>query len=171
MKKIINNKVYDTTTARKIGTWCSPELPNDIQYTEETLYRKKNGEYFLHGSGGPASVYRVAAALDGFISGEKILPLSFDQARQWAENKLSAEEYEAAFGPVQEDGSRSNVHMFLPTGLWEATKQEASRQGINVSELVESILRKNILFLFLWHGAHRDPAGAYFYLIPARHSP
>lgn len=141
MKKIINNKVYDTERARKVGTWCSAELPNDIQYTEETLYRKKNGEYFLHGFGGPASVYRAAAALDGFISGEKVLPLSFDQARQWAEIHLTADEYEAAFGPVQEDGSRANVHMFLSSGLWEATKQEASRRGVNVSELVESILR------------------------------
>lgn len=145
MKKIINNKVYDTSTARKVGTWCSSEDPREFQYVEETLFRKKNGEFFLHGLGGPASVYRVATSENSWKTGEKILPLSFDQARQWAESKLSAEEYEAAFGPVQEDGSRSNVHMFIPTGLWEATKQEASRQGINVSELVESILRKSIL--------------------------
>lgn len=145
MKKIINNKVYDTGTARKVGTWCSSEDPRGFQYVEETLFRKKNGEFFLHGLGGPASVYRVATSENSWKTGEKILPLSFDQARQWAESKLSAEEYEAAFGPVQEDGSRSNVHMSIPAGLWEATKQEASRRGVNVSELVESILRKNIL--------------------------
>lgn len=141
MKKILNGKVYDTETARRVGVWSSSEDPREFQYVEETLFRKKNGEFFLHGLGGPASVYRVATSENSWKTGEKILPLSFDQARQWAEIHLTADEYEAAFGPVQEDGSRSNVHMFLSSGLWEATKQEASRRGVNVSELVESILR------------------------------
>ena len=141
MKKIINNKVYDTATARKVGTWCSAELPNDIQYVEETLYRKKNGEYFLHGFGGPASVYSRPAALDGSISGEKIMPLSYEQARQWSENKLSAEVYESVFGAIQEDGSRVDAHVSISASVWDAAKREASRRGVNVSDLVESLLK------------------------------
>ena len=73
MKKIINNKVYDTDTARCVGSWSSSDDPRAFQYVEETLFRKKNGEFFLHGFGGPASVYRVATSENSWRSGEKII--------------------------------------------------------------------------------------------------
>ena len=57
MKKIINGKLYDTDTAKEMGTGCASCSPRDFHYYSETLYRKRTGEYFLYGEGGPASRY------------------------------------------------------------------------------------------------------------------
>ena len=47
MKKIINSKKYDTKTAKEIGIYCASLSVSDFGYFEETLYRKKTGEFFL----------------------------------------------------------------------------------------------------------------------------
>lgn len=57
MKKIINKKTYDTETAKEVCTY-SYVFAGDFRKVTETLYRKKTGEYFLHGIGGHASKYR-----------------------------------------------------------------------------------------------------------------
>ena len=49
MKKIIKGKVYDTDTARELASWANGGNWRDFSHLEETLYRKKTGEYFLHG--------------------------------------------------------------------------------------------------------------------------
>ena len=56
MKQVINGKFYNTETAQEI---CSYQYgyPRDFDYILEELYRKKNGEFFLHTCGGPASRY------------------------------------------------------------------------------------------------------------------
>ena len=51
MRKIINNKVYDTDTATWIGLSDNGHEYNDSAYSGETLYRKRTGEHFLHGEG------------------------------------------------------------------------------------------------------------------------
>lgn len=53
MKKIINYKKYDTETATEIGAW-SQGIAGTFEYVHESLFRKNNGEYFLHGEGGAA---------------------------------------------------------------------------------------------------------------------
>lgn len=73
MKKIINKKTYDTETAKLVCTYeyvCG----KDFRRVKETLYRKKTGEFFLHGIGGPSSKYptetivpMAASAADVFI--------------------------------------------------------------------------------------------------------
>ena len=45
MKKIINNKLYNTQTATMLASYDNHCLPNDFHYVEETLYRKKTGEF------------------------------------------------------------------------------------------------------------------------------
>lgn len=57
MKKIINYKKYDTETATEIGAW-SQGIAGTFEYVHESLFRKNNGEYFLHGEGGAASKYQ-----------------------------------------------------------------------------------------------------------------
>lgn len=56
MKKVINNKTYDTKTAKPVGVYTYV-FAGDFRKVTETLYRKKTGEFFLHGVGGPASRY------------------------------------------------------------------------------------------------------------------
>lgn len=53
MKRIINNKKYDTETATMLGDYWNGYDPNKYPwaYEKEELYIKKNGEYFLVGRG------------------------------------------------------------------------------------------------------------------------
>ena len=57
MKKIINGRLYDTDTAILIGYWDNGYGAGDFHKCYEELYRKKNGEFFLYGSGGAMTVY------------------------------------------------------------------------------------------------------------------
>lgn len=102
MKKIINGKRYDTETAEEIGFWRTDRSVTDFSYCEETLYRKRTGEFFLYGEGGPSSPYSHAA-YDMMGSGEAIVPLTEDEAKTWAEQKLDADTYEALFPVDDED--------------------------------------------------------------------
>lgn len=102
MKKIINGKMYNTETAKFLGLYSSGYGYSDFHYYCESLYLKKTGEYFLMGEGGPASQYRERVDGSCWSSGRKIMPLTVDEAREWAENHLDADEYEAIFGPVEE---------------------------------------------------------------------
>lgn len=101
MKKIINGKKYDTETAKEICGFvrgcCS-----DFKYFSETLYRKKTGEFFIYGEGGAMTSYSKVCE-DGSISGSaRILPISETRAKEFVEAYGSAEEYEKAFGEVEE---------------------------------------------------------------------
>jgi hypothetical protein len=57
MKSIIDRKRYDTTTAEEIADWWNGCSNSDFHHCNETLYRTKNGAWFLHGIGGPLSPY------------------------------------------------------------------------------------------------------------------
>lgn len=101
MKKIIDNKKYNTETANLIGRWGSGYKCSDFRVCEESLYKKKNGEYFLHGAGGPMSKYSVSRG-NGITGGEAIHPLTLAEAKDWGQKNLDADSYEAAFGEVPE---------------------------------------------------------------------
>lgn len=101
-KKIINGKLYNTETATIVGEWENDYYINDFRYCEEKLYRKRTGEYFLSGEGGPLSKYRKSYGDNSWGYGYEITPLSEKEAKQWAEDRLSADEYIAEFGEVEE---------------------------------------------------------------------
>ena len=101
MNKIINGKKYSTDTAKCVACWENGYGHGDFQYAEEQLYRKKTGEFFLYGEGGPMSGYAESYGNETYGS-EKIIPLSDDEAREWAEDHLDGDEYEEIFGPVEE---------------------------------------------------------------------
>lgn len=141
MKKIINNKVYDTSTAREIGS-NSYSNPRDFHYWCETIYCKRTGEYFLHGEGGPMSRYSEQVEQNSWSGGEKIIPLSYENARKWAEENLSASEYETEFGKVTEDDSAETVTISLPAALIAKIRRKAQEDGSSVSKVICSILEK-----------------------------
>ena len=101
MKKIINGKKYDTNTAEEIGMYTNGRSSADFSYFCETLYRKRTGEFFLHGHGGASSRYAQSVG-NSLTGGEKILPLTEGEAKSWAEDHLTGDEYEAIFGEVEE---------------------------------------------------------------------
>lgn len=102
MKKIINGKKYDTETAQMVGVWDNNLMYNNFSYCAELLYRKHTGEFFLHGKGGAMSKYAVSCGDNSWRGGEKIIPLSEDEACKWAEEHLDWNEYEEIFGEVSE---------------------------------------------------------------------
>lgn len=101
MKKIINGKKYDTATAQLIGEDSWGGGKSDFHWTSEELYKKKTGEYFLFGEGGPASGYAKNEGY-GWCAGEEICPLTIDEAKDWAERHMTVDAYESVFGEVAE---------------------------------------------------------------------
>lgn len=136
MQKIINGKKYDTETAEEIGDGYYSS-PNDFHYFAETLYRKRTGEYFLHGEGGPASRYAVAVDQNSWVGGEKIIPLTIEAAKEWAEEYLSADMYEDEFGEVDETGEKNTVSISLTATAHNALRQAALKKNRSMSALVE----------------------------------
>lgn len=104
MKKIINGLRYDTDSAVKVG-WASNSAPmSDFSWWEATLYRTpRSGRYFLAGEGGPMTTFSKACCgnLRGY--GERVIPMSKIEAREWAEQNLTTEELEAAFASAIAD--------------------------------------------------------------------
>lgn len=141
MKKIIGGKVYDTDTAKELGSWSNMADVRDFHQFSETLYRKKTGEYFLHGSGGPLTQYAQTVGTNSWTGGERIMPLSYAEAQKWAEEKLSGDEYEAIFGEVAEDESRMQVLYSLSAATAETIKRRAAEQGISASAYVERLVQ------------------------------
>lgn len=116
----------------------------NFSYCSEVLYRKKTGELFLYGEGGPMSKYAESCGQNEWSGGEKIIPLSYEAAQKWAEEHLDGDKYEEIFGAVTEDDSRVTVTFSLPSGLIEQIKREASRRGIGQSELLETLIRDGL---------------------------
>lgn len=141
MKKIINGKKYDTDTAERIGYWENiPDVRDFSQYSED-LYRKKTGEFFLHGEGGPMTKYARSRGQNEWSGGEEIIPLSYESARKWAEEKLDADDYEKVFGEVAEDESRKAVTLSLAADTAETLRREAAKKGVSMSALVEELIK------------------------------
>lgn len=139
MKKIIKNRVYDTATARKIGEWDNMPDIRDFNYCCEVLYCKKNGEYFLHGEGGPRSKYAKSIGLGNWSGSEQIIPLDYDSAREWAEEHLTVEEYEAEFGLPEEDDSQAQLTCTISAQSVALIRQTAQREGVTIAEIVERL--------------------------------
>lgn len=144
MKKIINGKVYDTSTAKKVGEYWNGGGWRDFGHYEEKLFRKQTGEFFLHGEGGPTTKYAVSCGQSGWESGEKIIPLSYSAAKKWAEDYLDADEYEAIFGEIAEDESRVQLCISISSSVADAAKRIAAERGISFSALVEQALTEEI---------------------------
>lgn len=92
MRKVINGKKYDTNTAKWIG-WYSHLPASDFRHVSETLYRKRTGEFFLHGSGGPMTDYRKRCQDGSWIGDDKIVPMTHDEAKEWAKEHLDLDVY------------------------------------------------------------------------------
>lgn len=101
-KKVINGRMYNTETAKAIKFYANGGGWRDFSHFEETLYRKKTGEFFLAGEGGPMTKYSRSCGQCSWSGGEDIIPLTEQQAREWAERHMDADEYIATFGEVPE---------------------------------------------------------------------
>lgn len=143
MKKYINGKVYDTNTAKRIAEDDYSSGSFD-QYWEE-LYQKKTGEFFLHGKIGPASKYAHRAVTGGYDGGEKIIPLTFEEARRWVEQTQSTEKYDEIFGEIADE---SEEKVMLTVYIQESTRAKlrryAEKNGVTMSQVIEQAVIKEI---------------------------
>ena len=140
MKKIIDGKLYNTQTAKLLGE-DSYSHPGDLAHWSEELYQKRTGEFFLYGWGGPMSRYAQTTGQNEWSSGEQIQPLTAENARQWAEQHLGADEYESIFGEIAEDDSKKNVTLSIAQDAIELLARMAAETGKTRSELVEEMIR------------------------------
>jgi len=143
MKKIIEGAKYDTETAKVMGAWDNRCSRRDFQWCEETLYRTKSGKYFLHGEGGPMSKYTRSEGNNSWTGDSRILPMTREAAQEWAEEKLSGDEYEAIFGEVsEEEDGKERLNISVSPALKQKLWAKAEKDGTTMSAMVEAALEK-----------------------------
>lgn len=141
MKKIIDGRKYDTATAKAIGS-DQFSYPGDFSYWCETLFRKRTGEYFLHGEGGARSRYARHTDDNNWGSGEEIIPMGPKAAMQWAEKHLDADTFEAAFGPVSEDAEDVMISAKIPAAVDAKLRQMAAERATSVTAILIDLITK-----------------------------
>lgn len=142
MKKIINGKVYDTEKAKKVASWYSSYARNDFHYYEEELYQKKTGEFFLYGEGNAASPYSRSCGQNEWCEGEKIEPLTYKEAQEWAEKHLDGDEYCEIFGEPDEDADDVLLGLRVSAAAAAKLKTESAKLGIPQGKLLEQWILK-----------------------------
>lgn len=140
MKKIINGRIYNTETSTELGK--DDQTFGNFSDWEEILYRKQTGEYFLHGEGGPQTKYAQPIGENSWTGGEKIIPLSLESAKKWAEEHLEADEYEKIFGLVEEnaDGKKTTVSIRLSDAAITRLNNLAEEKKTSKSEVIENLI-------------------------------
>lgn len=142
MKKIINGKRYDTETAEYIGSTSWGDGPRDFNHWSEELYRKRTGEFFLCGEGGANSKYREEISMNSWSGGERIIPLTDDEAKEWAEEYLDGEDYEKLFTVVEEEDTGKKIQSFSISGDVISKLTRLSRaHGLSRSQIIEDLVR------------------------------
>ena len=138
MKKIINGKRYDTDTAEFIG-YEQYLYPGQLNYWREELYRKRNGEFFLYGIGGPPQ----SMAWEGTAPVEirNKTPIN-QEAQEWVEKYLDADTYEKVFGRVDE--GLVQIAIRIPDELKETADKLDYTQAEIFAEGVKAILNKPV---------------------------
>lgn len=140
MKKIINGKVYSTETAKKVASWYSSYARNDFHYYEEELYQKKTGEFFLYGEGNAASPYSKSCGQNEWCGGEKIVPLTFAEAQEWAEKHLDGDEYCEIFGEPDEEAEDVLLGIRVSAVAAAKLKRIAAETGKPQNRIVEELI-------------------------------
>ena len=102
MKRVIDGKLYNTETAIEIGSDWNGLSTSDFGRVSEELYRTKSGNYFLAGTGGPLTPYAESNGESSWGS-SRIIPLSKEEAFEWAQQHLSTDEVLKEFPDMIEE--------------------------------------------------------------------
>ena len=100
MQFIKNDKLYDTDTAEVIkmkSEYTHRPYPYADKEMCHSLYQKSNGEFFLL-----KEDYGTSLGSKWRLNKPTIKPLTEEEAKEWAEDNLSATEYINIFGPISE---------------------------------------------------------------------
>lgn len=102
MKFVKNNKVYNTETSKNIGK-NHFGYQGDLDYLHCDLYKSKKGTYFMIVQGGPNTEMRYETAQNEFRGSSQLSVLSAEEAMDWAEGNLNAEDYLNEFSEFVEE--------------------------------------------------------------------
>ncbi|MDO4595954.1 MAG: hypothetical protein Q4B30_03145 [Coriobacteriaceae bacterium] len=152
MRRQFGTRMYDTRTAYFVGTWEQGSRDSE-SWTNETLCRKRNGEYFLYGEGGSASKYakRRASGSADFVASEEIMPLTDAEAHEWAKEHLDpvdvAQEFDVyGHGEFSDDELDEDVIVTfrLSRRVREALHEYARKNSMPRNAVVERLLRREL---------------------------
>lgn len=137
MRKVIKGRLYDTDKATMVAEGTESYI-TEFDYVRETLYRKRTGEYFLHGFGHAGSRYAKRVGDSTWSAGEGIVPLTYDEARDWTERAGDADAYEREFG-VPDEGAEHDLHAIISEVAWQQLSRAASDEGVTVRAIIERL--------------------------------
>ena len=159
MKKIINGRRYDTSTATLIDYYMINNIGFDkvdkgnvesfkkyisekglLNQRLENLYRKKTGEFFLYTLNTPMSEL-AERKLYGKRNYENIIPLSIDEAKEWLEECSDTETYESVF--EIEEGNIA-FSLLIPENLYNRLKDKSEKNGESMKDIVVGALESEL---------------------------
>lgn len=132
MRKIIQNKVYDTETAELVASYHDNTCA-------ERLYRKRTGEFFIHGRGNSNSDDYAVWRGNSVTGSEQIKPLTPKRAMAWAAKHLNRQQYDDIFGATADD-QKITISLSLPVGAVNTLKNAAAEQGRTASALIAELI-------------------------------
>ena len=139
MNKVIDVHKYDTETAKLLGE-AEWERGSNFDEVVERLYRTKSGFFFLYGYGGANTRYSVQCGSNNWTGGSMIIPMDIDAAKEWAEDNMSADEYEEAFGEVSEETCQ--ISATLPVSVKEKLEELKKKSGETAAELLARLIKE-----------------------------
>ena len=80
--------------------------------------------------------------MNSLSGGEKIIPLTDEEAREWAEEYLDLEDYEKLFSVAEEEDAGKKIQSFSLSGDVSAKLTRLSRaHGMSRSQIIEELVR------------------------------
>lgn len=101
MRIVINGLAYDTSEAELLAKSSFGDGSEDPAHFFESLYKTREGRYFIAGSGGENSRWRQKISPAKWVGGSGIKAITETEARQWVEDHIN-EQYEAIFGSAED---------------------------------------------------------------------
>lgn len=143
MERIIRGRRYNTATAEAVAEHEYVH-PSDLEWMHEVLYRKRTGEYFLWGAGGPRSKYRKRVKKDVFDSGESIKPITLDEAKVFIKKYGTVETYKNQFEINEFDGETIQLNIYLSAPTFQRLKIASVERGESMTKLVSKLIDENL---------------------------
>lgn len=95
------------------------------------------GPFFF---GGPMTRYAMASGENNWSGGERIMPVTMQDAREWAETHLATDKYESIFGAVVDDETKTTVCWQLPSALIERVRRIAQERGATQASIAAELI-------------------------------
>lgn len=122
MRRVLEGCMYDSSTSEQLACVANTDDLSLSCARRETLYRKRNGQYWLYGEGGGGTEYGHTGPSGKYVPGCKIIPLGEKEAKIWCEDNLDGDAYEAIWGPVSEDMPVPEVPEASEDSDWDPEK-------------------------------------------------